>query len=1137
MPSTKTIIGCAASCLAVAALAAQAPALPDPTVEWTVETPGISGSPVAYPAENPDSVVSSSGGRAVRISGAGEVIFAVEFGPEASRGGVMEPSVADLDGDGVDEIITGHNDGLIVALRGADGRVLWEYDLGTSLDVWRMPITADLDGDGAAEVIAANMDGWIACLNGDGSLRWRSKIEEYRLSTPAVGDINNDGRPEIVYGTATRHVIALDADGRLLWDRFHPPLHMGRTKPVIADLDGDGAAEVYTMSSMIGEGIGLLCLNGADGAVKWEGATWHKAYHGLSVARLADGSLGVLACDKGGNLGAYGADGVLRWRTQVLGQGIWTPPVQADVDGDGRLEILFTQRNTSLDGEGHSWYVLDDGGAVIGAYGGGNGFHSPLVADIDGDGVLEVVIAFGEGRIVCHSFGGAAKEGAVVAADWRGPAYRARAGAQDRKTETYGEALELATLKSDPHLGLNPIEVTIPDGIAANAVEISAQPADGPVWRRVYRAEHGEKAIQGRWPVVSKGPQTLTLTLLDTRTGAALGSQEIAINLERPEEPISVARAEAMKVLEPGNGETITASQMGTLAMLSGQREKLRYEFDHLRLKTLGLNRKSAGVQDEAFREIDAYLQEVDNSVRLASLVRKVWSSGRGASLIMWQDDNPWDNIPPKNALPDSGGPLTARTWAFGREIESVAINALNLTSKGMTLRFEPGQIYRAGEEQALGPAGDVATLMRAVWLPSRFGEVVPDMLPELGAGSLLDIAPGEVSQLWINLNTHDLEPGSYELRWPVHTLDQPPAEQTLTVALEVSSVRLPEKSRFLTGYWSKNRIGDFSTVANLNEHLQTLWYQLPLPAAEADASGNLSGALDWSAHDAILSEARQVDMILYSGPPVPRFPEGVEVTTELRRAGQRAYFQAMVDHLAEFGLGPEHFCFYVEDEPGLRGTIEHYMERARENREIDPRIQNYANPWGGITIENIREMAPVTDVWQPGMETIEFLGPEYVEAMRAPGERIAMYTPPGNCRVLRPLGFYRAQPWQAFHWGIEGGGWWVYYQGDDLFATDPNKEPAYAAVHFDGRALVNSRRWEAQRDGIEDFNAITMLSELAEVRNDAAAKAVLKEAVDYVAGETITGMPREAADYDMDFARFSELRSKIRLELERLWP
>lgn len=407
--------------------AIHAHALPDPAVEWAVETPKLSGSVTGYPAANPNSVVVSAGGRTARISGTGEVIFSVEFGPEASRGGVLDPAVADLDGDGTDEIITGHNDGLIVALDGADGRVIWEYDLGTGLATWRMPVAADLDGDGTVEVLAGNMDGWMTCLNHNGTLRWRSRIEDYRLSTPAVGDINNDGRLEVVYGTSTRHVIALDADGRLLWDRFHPPLHMGRTKPLIADLDGDGAAEIALTSSMIAPVTGVLCLNGADGTVKWEGPTWHKAYHSVALGRFGDGSPALLVGDKGDNVGAYSGDGILHWRTQVSGRGIWTPLVQADIDGDGAHEIVFTVRDNSLDGKGNAWYVLNTEGDVLGAYPGGRGFGSPMVADVDGDGVLEVVVSFADGQLVCYTFGGPARDDAVIAGDSTGtPRYTRR---------------------------------------------------------------------------------------------------------------------------------------------------------------------------------------------------------------------------------------------------------------------------------------------------------------------------------------------------------------------------------------------------------------------------------------------------------------------------------------------------------------------------------------------------------------------------------------------------------------------------------------------------------------------------------------------------------------------------------------
>src|SRR5690606_21591901 len=132
-----------------------------------------------------------------------------------------------------------------------------------------------------------------------------------------------------------------------------------------------------------------------------------------------------------------------------------------------------------------------------------------------------------------------------------------------------------------------------------------------------------------------------------------------------------------------------------------------------------------------------------------------------------------------------------------------------------------------------------------------------------------------------------------------------------------------------------------------------------------------------------------------------------------------------------------ENFCFYVEDEPGLTGSIDHYMERARALKEIDPKLQTYANPWEAVWTARIEEMWPLTDVWQPGMELIEYHGPEFVEAMKKGGKPVMMYTPPGDTRVLKPLGFYRAQPWQSYHWGINGGGWFVYYGNESAWITD----------------------------------------------------------------------------------------------------
>ena len=425
----------------------------------------------------------------------------------------------------------------------------------------------------------------------------------------------------------------------------------------------------------------------------------------------------------------------------------------------------------------------------------------------------------------------------------------------------------------------------------------------------------------------------------------------------------------------------------------------------------------------------------------------------------------------------------------------------------------------------------------RAVRLPSRNGEIVPDLLPRLNEGFLLDAAPGQVQTLWLNVSTKNLPPGRYQFSWIVRTMEASPIQDTLTLNLEVSRVALPETSRYAIHFWSQNHLGDVDTIPDLNRTGQNVWYRMPMPSAQADAQGNLVGELDWQAHDAILHAARQVHRILYSsGAPVPRFPDGVQVTPELRVQAQKNYARALVEHLRGLGYDYSRFCFYPQDEPGLTGGVEPYIQMAKEIKSIDPKFQVYANPAGMITVEMIRAMEPYTDVWQPDIGTVKVLGKPYIEAMRGPrGDKpVWIYTPPGNTRVVKPLGFFRAMAWQAFYWGIDGGGYWV-YQSDDLWATAPEKEPGYGAVTFDGRAVVGSRRWEATRDGVEDYNLLALVRDAMRQKPDASLQALLDEAVSYMAETTLSDLPLESASYEPDFQRLQDYRRRLGKALEAI--
>ena len=1115
--------------LLAATATVDAMAIQEPVKEWTVELgPEYAATSVPYPSESPNSLVFATGGYVARIGGSGEVLFQVELGPEPGRGAMFWPSVADVDGDGTEDIIGGRNDGIIYALDADNGDVMWECRIPDRMTNYEWATAADLDGDGRAEVVVTTMYGWVYGIDNDGTLLWRAKLEAYRPSAPAIADIDSDGEPEIVYGTATRYLIALNSQGNLKWASFQPPYHLGRTMPLAADVDGDGRAEVYSMSSMLSPGKGLVCLNGADGSPRWHGLTIGKGYSGRALTRFADGTTGILSCDKGGNIHAHHADGSLRWHARLSGSGVYNPPLTADLDGNGALELVATVRDTSTDGKGNNWYVLNaDTGAILGAWNHPNqGFMGASVLDIDNDDTPEVVICSKEGVVTAYTFGGSGGPESVVFGHARQRTFPVRVTNPDTQAKAAAPSIRLVERISDMRFGTNTLNLMLPENAAEGvAVELGLTAPDGFRSIQVFRADEGR--VEVSWQALASGRYTFSLRLLDLASGGILGVQKLESSLRQEGALRQLAAAAVDRIRE-----TIERAKAGelTLCMRASNIEtRFAALSDNIRLS------EGKTVADRAVlaRKADDFVEYLDQSEDFAALVAAEVQAGRALKFVCWNDADPWDDDSPYDELPAQGGAPTIDVWALGNEKESVCVNILNVSVNPVTLRVEPGTLVGPG---SLPKVTDLTSLHRVLWLPTSDGIQIADLLPRLDEGYLLDLAPGEIRQLWINLTTRDLPPGQYKFIWPVRSLDEDPVTVEVGVRLDVSPIRLPEKSRFLTGYWSQNSFDGFSTIPDLNDHLQTFWDRVPaLPAAKADSNGQVIGELDWRQWDAFLAEVQQHGVIRMHHVPAPTFPEGVEVSEELRIKAQRNYVKAWMAHMAEFGLGYRDFAFYVEDETGLRGTHENFMRGAKHIKEIDPNLQVYANPWGAITKDMLRDMAPVTDVWQPGMEVIEYHGPEVVEIMRAEGgRRIAMYTPPGGCRTLLPLGFFRSQPWLALHWGIEGGGWWV-YRGADLFSTGPHGDPSYGGINWDGRGIVWSRRWEAARDGIEDFNAVVMLRDLADAKGDAAAKAAIDDAVSYVASECITGMPREAANYDMDFAILMTHRAAIRAALERL--
>lgn len=240
---------------------------------------------------------------------------------------------ADLDGDGVVEVITS------TAIRSAhDGALVAQLDGIAATDDAARPITADLDLDGAHEILAFHheLGARFYAPNGQVLATCWPPTADWSVASAAVGQFDGDPGGEVVF--AGEEFVALcDSDGTLLdsvvTTADQPPM-VG-----LAELDGDAAPEV-----IVGDPSALLVYDD-DLTFMWSvgpGAFW--SMNGFSVADLdGDGYHEILLVDGDpAELVILAGDGTLRASIPVPGVGSWeAQPLVTDLDGDGLAEIVL----------------------------------------------------------------------------------------------------------------------------------------------------------------------------------------------------------------------------------------------------------------------------------------------------------------------------------------------------------------------------------------------------------------------------------------------------------------------------------------------------------------------------------------------------------------------------------------------------------------------------------------------------------------------------------------------------------------------------------------------------------------------------------------------------------------------------
>lgn len=125
------------------------------------------------------------------------------------------PTVADIDGDGSLEIVIGTNVGFIYAFdKNGKDKPGFPILMGK---IQGQILVEDVNSDGKMEICAADFNSNLACFNFKGEPVWETRISGFAGTAPTVGDVNGDGVLELVVGTSTGHVWAVSGkDGSVV---------------------------------------------------------------------------------------------------------------------------------------------------------------------------------------------------------------------------------------------------------------------------------------------------------------------------------------------------------------------------------------------------------------------------------------------------------------------------------------------------------------------------------------------------------------------------------------------------------------------------------------------------------------------------------------------------------------------------------------------------------------------------------------------------------------------------------------------------------------------------------------------------------------------------------------------------------
>lgn len=443
--------------------------------------------------------------------------------------------------------------------------------------------------------------------------------------------------------------------------------------------------------------------------------------------------------------------------------------------------------------------------------------------------------------------------------------------------------------------------------------------------------------------------------------------------------------------------------------------------------------------------------------------------------------------------------------------------------------------------------------LNSAIWTDTQ--QIVPvqsALLPlqqENGVYSL-SVPAGLTGKLWATVDSSKLPTGNHR-----STLAVSGAGQAATVPLNVRVSRVAMKTpRLSVAMWDyTNHNGMYgitprnrdAAIDLMRSHfVDSPWasgWVLPTPkAADFDEKNQLKTELDFSYLDkwiAMWPDARRY-FIFYNAQTADSFADAKMGTPEFN-AKIASWLKAVVAHLETLGVKPSQLVLCPIDEAYTDAKDLHLLHWGRALKAAVPEVLLFSDPiWRDPKQSKYPETFTLPDIlsphpgWSP-----EF----YQDIARRHNTELWLYNIEGMGKLGDPQLVYRQMAWHVYEFGGMGEGFWSF--GD--INSAPTSWQEYSAVKrtlspvfLDEDTVYSSLHWEAMREGVEDFEELSMLADAIKTTRDANLKQQAQQVLD-AAVQTVTknnaGNEKNEWSHGNDPRVTDEHLKKVRAMLEKL--